>query len=258
MPAAIARALEAWLGRAVRGRREDRVAALTGLSRERWRDLARAYPGLPEDPGPLVAKARARLSRLAARALASGRWNLRLEGDPPTPQPCVYVTAHLGSLQALRYALRSRGAPAATVLGPHNLDRTRAAAQDRVFDRSHPEAFPHAFPSSAVHRLRGALKRGSLVAAADLPARGGLRVPLLGGWALVDPRPFRLARAARVPCRPAFATLRGGRWTLTLGPPLPADEAEAGEAFARAFAQVAAGAPLDLDGVVYTHIAGRV
>ena len=125
------------------------------------------------DPGPLAAKARGRLARLASRALSSGRWNLRLEGDSPSERPCVYVTAHLGSLQALRYALRARGIPAATILGPHNLDRRSAAAQDRVFDRRYPLDFPHAFASSQVHRLRGALKRGSLVAAADLPRREG-------------------------------------------------------------------------------------
>ncbi len=161
-------------------------------------------------------------------------------------------------MQALRYALRARGAPAATVLGPHNLDRARAVAQDRVFDRRHPNAFPHAYPSAAVHRLRSALKRGSLVAAADLPPQGGIRRPLLGGWMLVDTRPFRLARAARVDCRPAFATLPGGSWTLTLGPPLPPDERAAAEAFARLVAEVAARAPLDLDGVVYADIAERV
>ncbi len=257
MARAIARALDAWLGRAGMVGRASRVAGLTGLPAEGWRELARTYTDLPADPGPLAAKARARLARLASRALSSGRWELRLEGDPPFGGPCVYVTAHVGSLQALRYALRARGVPAATVLGPHNLDRMRAAAQDRLFDRAHPLDFPHAIPSSAVHRLRGALKKGSLVAAADLPPRGGVRVPLLGGWAFVDPRPFRLARAARVPCRAAFATVAGDRWTLTLGPALPDDDGAAGEGFAQILAAVAARAPLDLDGVVYAHIAKR-
>ena len=249
------RALAPWLSRSRRSDREDPVVERTGLSRERWRELAASYPDLPADPGRLVEKARARLERLSSRALSSGRWNLRLEGDPPSERPCIYATAHLGSLQALRYALRARGVPAATVLGPHNLDRTRAAEQDRVFDRRHPLDFPHALASSQVHRLRGALKRGSLVAAADLPPAGGMPARVLGGWVRIDPRPFRLAGAAGVPCRPAFATLPGGRWTLTLGPPLPADGKAAAEAFARALAEVAARAPLDLDGVVYGHIA---
>jgi len=256
MPGLIARALSPWLrpGRSAPG---ARVAALTGLSPERWRELARTYTLLPADPGPAAARARARLARLASRALSTGRWNLRLEGGPPSPEPCVYVTGHLGSMQALRYALRARGVAVANVLGPHNLDRTQAIAQDRVFDRRHALDFPHAFPSSAVHRLRSALKRGSLVAAADLPPEGGMRVPLLGGPALVDPRPFRLARAARVPCRPAFATMAGGRWTLTLGPALPSDERSASEAYAAVLSGVASRAPLDIDGVVYTHIAER-
>ncbi len=257
MRSVIARALPPWFPRPGWSRRRDRVAALTGITAERWRDLTRTYTELPADPGPLAANSRAKLARLASRALSSGRWDLRLEGEPPSGQPCVYLTAHLGSMQALRYALRARGAPAATVLGPHNLDRTEAIAQDRHFDRRHPHEFPHAFPSSAVHRLRSALKRGSLVAAADLPPEGGVRVPLLGGWAFVDPRPFRLARAAGVACRPAFATLPGGRWTLTLGPPLPRDERAACDGFALALAEAASRAPVDLDGVVYAHIAER-
>jgi hypothetical protein len=155
-------------------------------------------------------------------------------------------------MQALRYALRARGVPAATVLGPYNLDRSRAIPQDRVFDRRYALAFPHALPSSSPHRLRTALKRGSLIAAADLPERGGIPARVLGGPALVDPRPFRLAKVARASCRPAFATLaRGGAWTLTLGPALAGDPREYAEAFARVFARVAAAAPLDLDAVVY-------
>lgn len=257
MGGVIARTLAPWLSLASRSGRGDRVAELTGLSAERWRELARTYTQLPADPGPAAAKARAKLARRASRALSSGTWSLRLQGEPPSPAPCVYVTAHLGSMQAVRYALRARGVPAATVLGPHNLDRTRAIPQDRVFDRLHALDFPHAYPSSAVHRLRSALRRGSLIAAADLPPEGGRRAPLLGGYAFVDPRPFRLARAARVPCRPAFATMPGGRWTLTLGPPLPPDERSASEAYAAVLAQVASRAPLDIDGVVYAHIAQR-
>ena len=251
------RALAPWLSRALGSGRDERVTARTGLSPEGWRRLARTFTDLPDDPGAPAVRARRRLARLCSRALSSGRWDLRLEGDAPSGQPCVYVTAHLGSLQALRYALRARSVPAATVLGPHNLDRDRAAAQDRVFDRRHPLDFPHAFSSSQVHRLRGALNRGSLVVAADLPLEDGIAAPLLGGWVRIDPRPFRLAHAARVPCRPAFATLPGGQWTLTLGSPLPVDASAAAEAFALALGNVAARAPLDLDGVVYAHIAER-
>jgi lauroyl/myristoyl acyltransferase len=165
----------------------------------------------------------------------------------------VYVTAHIGSMQALRYALRARGVPAATVLGPYNLDRSQAIPQDRVFDRRHALDFPHALPSSAPHRLREALKRGSLVAAGDMPERDGVPARVLGGPALLDPRPFRLARVARVACRPAFVTLPDGRWTLTLGPVLAGDDLARAQAFGRDFARVAEAAPLDLDGVVYSH-----
>ena len=224
--------------------------ARTGLTEEGWRELAATYPELPRDPGPAAARRRRKLERLASRALATGRWNLRLDGDPPAMAPCVYVTGHIGSMQALRYALRARGVPAATVLGPYNLDRSQAIPQDRVFDRRHALDFPHALPSSAPHRLRSSLERGSLLAAADLPERGGVPGRVLGGPALLDPRPFRLARLAGVPCRPAFATLPGGVWTLTLGPALSGSPEQCAERFGRDFARVASEAPLDLDGVV--------
>lgn len=168
----------------------------------------------------------------------------------------MYVSAHLGSLQGLRYTLRALGVPAATVLGPHNLSRAEPERQDRVFDARHPVDFPHAFPASAVHRLRGALKKGSLILAADLPTPGiGIPVPFLGGRSLLDPRPFRLARAARVACRPAFLTMPLGRWTLTLGPVLPTDEGAALAIYARCLAETAAKSPLDLDGPVYLALA---
>jgi predicted LPLAT superfamily acyltransferase len=194
------------------------------------------------------------LARLAVRRLATGRWTARLDGTPPSPEPTVYVSAHLGSLQALRYTLRSRGIRAANVLGPHNLARPDAERQDRVFDARHPIAFPHVFAAARVHRLRTALASGSLILAADLPAAQGVEVPLLGGRVRLDPRPFRLARAAGVPCRPAFLTLPAGRWTLTLGEPLPPGEGAAIEAYARCLDRVARRAPLDLDGLVYRNL----
>lgn len=233
-----------------------RIVALTGISTDDWRALSRAYPALPAGAGARAAARRLLLTRLASRRLATGRWPARLEGNPPSREPTLYASAHLGSLQALRYTLRALGVPAATVLGPHNLERPEAERQDRLFDARHRLAFPHFFAASAVHRLRGALKEGSLIIAADLPLLDeGVAVPFLGGKALVDPRPFRLARAARVPCRAAFLTLPRGRWTLTLGPVLPADEAAAIALWARGFADVAARSPLDIDGVVYRRLA---
>jgi hypothetical protein len=250
-----ARALSPWLPRLPRRMRAARVLALTGISEERWRELAGVYASLPEDPGLDAARQRARLAHLASRALSSGRWDVLLEGTPPESGSCLYATGHLGSLQTLRYALRARGVPAATVLGRPNLDRARAIAQDRVFDKHHPLDFPHAVPSSAVHRLRSALKRGSLVVAADLPEHGGFTARLLGGPLVVDPRPFRLARAAGVPCRAAFFTLPAGFWTLTLSAQLPREEPAACAAFAEAFDGAAACSPADLDGVVYANLA---
>jgi lauroyl/myristoyl acyltransferase len=168
----------------------------------------------------------------------------------------VYVSAHLGSLQALRYTLRGRGIRVANVLGPHNLERREAERQDRVFDGRHPLDFPHVLPAARSHRLRTALRTGSLILAADLPSGEGVEVPFLGGRLRLDRRPFRLARAVGVPCRPAFLTLPRGRWTLTLGDPLPDDANAAIEAYARVLRETARRSPLDLDGVVYRNLAG--
>ena len=105
--------------------------------------------------------------------------------------------------------------------------------------------------SASAHRIRSLLARGSLILAADLPARAGVPTPLLGGEVELDPRPFRLARLAGVPCLPVFLTLPGRRWTLTLGPPLAREDDRALEGFGRALARAASDAPLDLDGRVY-------
>jgi predicted LPLAT superfamily acyltransferase len=231
-----------------------RIAALTGISAADWKELRRAYPRLPAGAGHLAAARRVLLARLAARRLRTGRWDVRFEGDAPRPGdgPTVFVSAHLGSLQALRYTLRARGIRAANVLGPFNLNRSEAERQDRIFDAVHPLDFPHFFPASAVHRVRTALRKGSLVLAADLPLPGqGVAVPLLGGRVFVDPRPFRLARATRVRCRTAFLTLPRGRWTLTIGPVLPREEEAAIAGYARCLAETAARSPIDLDGAVY-------
>ena len=232
-----------------------RVRRLTGISIDDWRELTETFSELPSGPGPLAARRRALLARLAARSLASGRWPAELRGDPPSDKPTVYVSAHIGSLQALRYSLRARGVPMANVLGPFNLDRSDAERQDRVFDRRYPIAFPHFFPAASAHRLRTALRSGSLIAAADLPARGGIEEALLGGLVRLDPRPFRLARTVGVACRPAFLTLPEGRWTLTLGDRLPRDEDEAAREFAGVYRRVASAAPVDLDAVVYLNLA---
>jgi hypothetical protein len=231
--------------------RERDVVAWTGLSSAKWRELAVAFPELPRDPGPRVARARRRMAELASRALSQGNWRPAWEGPAPPREDAVYVTAHLGSLLSLRYVLRARGVPVASVLAPYNFDRPDPAAKDAVFDRRFPLEFPHVASSAATHRLRSLLRRGSLILAADLPAREAFPASLLGATVQLDPRPFRLARLAGVPCVPVFLTLPGRRWTISLGERLPLDDRAALEAFARALGGAASRAPLDLDGPVY-------
>jgi hypothetical protein len=233
--------------------RESEVASWTGLSSEQWRQLAVEFPDLPRLPGPRAARARRRMGELAGRALAGGEWKPLWEGSEPPRGPAVYLTAHLGSLLALRYVLRARGIAVASVIAPYNFERADPAAKDAVFDRRFPMVFPHVASSAQTHRLRGLLKRGSLILAADLPAKpsDAFPSPLLGGTADLDARPLRFARLAGVPCVPVFLTVPRRRWTLTLGEPLPANERPAHEAFSRAFERAAERAPWDLDGPVY-------
>ncbi|HEY4231183.1 MAG TPA: hypothetical protein VGO79_13520 [Thermoanaerobaculia bacterium] len=253
--------------------RESEIAAWTGLSSERWRQLAARFPDLPRTPGPRAARARRRMGELAGRALSGGEWDPLWEGSEPPRASAVYVTAHLGSLLALRYVLRARGVAVASVIAPYNFERADPAAKDAVFDRRFPIVFPHVVSSAHTHRLRGLLKRGSLILAADLPSKpakpsaaseaAAFPARLLGGTVDLDPRPFRLARLAGVPCLPVFLTLPRRRWTLTLGRPLPAnerDELHARDAFARAFESAAERAPWDLDGPVYwnRYVASRM
>lgn len=251
------RALTARLGAWRPVLRERDVLAWTGLSSEQWRQLAGLFPRLPRDAGLRAARARRRMAQLSNRAFAGGVWEPAWEGPAPAGGPAVYVTAHIGSLLALRYALRARGVSAASVIAPYNFDRPGPQAKDALFDRRFPLAFPHVASSRETHRLRSLLKRGSLILAADLPARESFPARLLGGAVELDPRPFRLARLARVPCVPAFLTLPGRRWTFSLGSPLPPAESAAHDGFALAFAEAAARAPWDLDGPVYWNRAFR-
>lgn len=231
--------------------RQRDVAAWTGISSPRWRQLAEWHPELPRNPGPRAARARRRLAAYSMRALDGGPWNPLWEGPPLSDRPAVYATAHIGSMLVLRYVLRARGVRAASVLAPYNLDRPDPAAKDARFDRRFPLEFPHVVSSEAAHRIRSLLRRGSLILAADLPGRVSFSRPLLGGVVELDPRPFRLARMAKVPCIPIFLTLPGRRWTVTVGQPLSGSDHAAQDAFAEAFARVASQAPLDLDGPVY-------
>ncbi len=128
-------------------------------------------------------------------------------------------------------------------------------ARDRIFDARFPMRFPHVLEASRVHRLRTALRSGSLLLAADLPGHQAIEVDWLGGRVRLDPRPIRLARAAGVSCRSAFLTLPRQGWTLTLGAELPPGEVPALGAFGEAYAAVAAAAPWDMDGVVYRRLA---
>ena len=69
--------------------RESEIAAWTGLSSERWRQLADRFPDLPRTPGLRAARARRRLGEFAGRALSSGAWDPLWEGPEPPRGPAV-------------------------------------------------------------------------------------------------------------------------------------------------------------------------
>ena len=227
--------------------REEEIQAFTGLTREQWRELSRAFPRLGSDPGPSAARARRKLQFLIGRALQTPRHGPRFRPAPPGPEPTVYVTAHLADLRALRYLMR-RHLDVASVVSTTEEEREAIAREDRTFDERVPRDFPHAFSLRRPHRLRSALSRGSLIAAADAPEGEGVRLSCLGGSVRLDRRPFRLARLAGVPCRALFLTAPAARLTVTIGEQLPREETPALAAFAEALGRVADESPLDLDG----------
>ena len=233
----------------IAARDDGNVERITGLSPARWRELARAFPRLGPDPGPRAARARLRLEFLAGRALATHRHAPSWRGPEIQRSPAMYVTAHIGDLRALRYLLRLRTAAASII--PEVGNRERFEREDTVRDaRAVPHGgFPHVFSASRPHRLRSALRTGSLIAAADRPADREHAAPVLGGLLSLDVRPFRIARIAGVPVRPLFLTAPRGRLTVTVGESLPAPLDEALEGFAKALDLVSEESPWDWDGV---------
>ncbi len=229
---------------------EREIRSATGLSRGQWKDLARFFPRLGADPGPAAARARRRYGRLVGRALASERDAPAFRDAPPTPEPCLYATAHIGDLRSLRYLLRPLLA-IATVIDTDERSRAAGGRERPEIEERVPRDFPHVLSSREPHRLRSALERGSLIVSTDLPGEDGAEFPCLGGRIRLDPRPFRLARLARVPCRPLFLTSPGGRLTVTVGPELPAEEASALGRFAQIFAAIADETPYEIDGFTW-------
>ena len=234
---------------------------LTHLTESEWDEIARRFPGLGADAGRKAARARRIFRFLVGRAMATERHHPVWEGGAPTREPTLYLTAHLGDLRPLRYILRREGIAAAHVLGPENLSREAIAAEDREFDRKHPVAFPHFFSTDHPHRLRAALERGSLIAVIDRvfkrhetgpePEGRFWAASFLGGFLQIDARPLRLSTLAGVAARPIFLTAPGGRLTVSLGEPLPADPGEAMRRFADLLRRTAAASPHDFDG--FTH-----
>jgi len=228
----------------------------TGISRAAWTALGRAFPRLGADPGPEAARARRRFKFLVGRALDSERHGPAFPKGRPDPAPHVYATAHVGDLRSLRYLMR-RHVPLANIVRAADAERAHIVAEDGLVDARSPHEFPHAFHFRQPHRLRSALRCGSLLAAADMPEDEGTEFPCLGGRLRLDPRPFRLARIARVPCRAIFLTAPRGRLTIWIGPALPPDEDAALAAFARALERAVDRCPHDIDAATWWSRLGR-
>jgi len=236
----------------------DRFERLTGLGEEEWRRLARLFPLLGADPAASAARARRDFALLARYELSRTHPRPRWDPAPPPREPELFVTAHLGNLRVLRYFLRSAGIPAATIVDETHFGNPQWRRWNERIDRRFPVGFPHTFSSREPHRLRAALRGGSLIAAIDRihrppPGADGRseRVPFLGGALEIELAPLRLARLAGVPARPAFVTALDARLTIAVGEPLPADDAAAARAFGALLDRVARAAPGNFDG--YTH-----
>lgn len=247
--------------------RGEEVLRLTQLTESEWDEVALRFPGLGTDAGRKAARARKIFRFLVGRAMATERHQPAWKGELPKGEPTLYLTAHLGDLRPLRYILRRRGIPAAHVLGPENLFREEIAAQDREFDREHPIDFPHFFSTDHPHQLRAALARGSLITVIDRVFKRHAPAPesegrfwaasFLGGFLQIDAHPLRLSHLARVPARPIFLTAPGGRLTVSVGAPLPADPAAALARFADLLRASANASRHDFDGFTHRWNPGR-
>lgn len=242
--------------------RRDRVAALTGLSEAEWKGLAELFPLLGDDPGRNAARARRTFTLVAWHELSRTRVRPLWDPAPPPAAPELLVTAHLGNLRLLRYFLRSAGVAVATIVDETHEGSDRGARLNAWIDRRFPVRAPHTRESGKPHRLRRALREGSLLAAIDRihPPPPGVAdrsapIPFLGGILPIEPAAFRLARLAGVPARPVFATAPKARLTLTVGERLPADEGEAVRAFGEVLDRVARASPGDFDGFTHRFLA---
>jgi hypothetical protein len=236
-----------------------RIEPLTGLADAEWRSLAEVFPGLGGDPGGGAARARRTFAFVAWNELSRRRPRPRWDPAPPPGGPELFLTAHIGSLRLLRYFLRGAGIPTGTIVDEtHYGSETHARANRWVDGRFSAAGFPHTFSSREPHRLRAALRRGSLLNAIDRihpPAPGApdrsARVPFLGGTLEIELGALRLARLAGVAARPVFISAPRGRITITVGEALSGDVAESARAFGEILARVARESPGDFDG--YTH-----
>jgi len=235
-----------------------RIEPLTGLTEAEWRRLAAVFPRLGDDPGRDASRARRTFTFVAWNEISRRRPRPAWDPAPPPSAPQLLLTAHIGNLRLLRYFLRSAGVPTATIVDDTHMGSDAHESANRRLDGRFPVAFPHRFSSREPHRLRAALRRGSLLAAIDRihrPPPGArdrsARVPFLGGTIEIELAPMRLARIAGVAARPIFITAPGARLKITVGEALPADEGEAARAFGVALDRVARASPADFDG--YTH-----
>jgi hypothetical protein len=247
-----------WLARICPDPPPKRVAEITGLHVEQWDALTRVFPLLGKNAGLRAARARRTFALLARHALARTKPEPRWDPAAPSPDPALYLTIHIGNLRILRYFLRASGIPAATIVDETHIDSARWKIPNDAIDRRFPHDFPHTLFSAEPHRLRSALRGGSLIAPVDRvhpPPPGApdraFPIPFLGGTLEIDPAPLRLARIAGVPARGIFVTAPKERLTITVGKDLPGDPAQAAVQFGNLLDDVARSSPADFDG--YTH-----
>ena len=236
----------------------EQIEERTGLDEAAWRGMAELFPRLGTAPGAGAARRRRELALFAAHALTPDSRRVDWRPARPGPEPTLFMTIHLGDLRVLRYLLRLTGIPAATIVDETHLGDTAGRADDAMVDRLRPHSFPHLIFAGHSHRLRSALRRGSLIAAIDrihAPAPGRprpeLAIDFLGGRLILDLSALRLGRLARVPARPIFISAPRRRLTVSVGDPLPDDPGEAGRRFGELAGAVARDSPADFD--VFTH-----
>ena len=131
------------------------------------------------------------------------RAGLEWRGGAPD-RGALLVTVHSNPLRLLRYLLRAKGFPVASISRTDPGRRPDIARDEQRVDRRFPFSLPHRLHPESVRAILRTLRTASVLTAVDLQVSVAVSPAALKGRLALTPKPFRLARIAGASCRPVF------------------------------------------------------